>query len=339
MKTTAVQPTPDGLHGHHLSRAKAKKTVASISTADWFPSLVAIKGRSFPAAPICAVTAWAAAVVVLGKTVLKDDLPNAIDKFAITMAGTALFFLLVFRTNASYARWWEGRQRWGSVINRTRDLSRQACHYIDTPGIKESVTKWLVAFSYCMMHHLRFEHEFDELREVAMPVRLSDTQLEAIDAAAHMPLLCLDAIAQALKAAHRAGEIDAILLQTMDANLTSLEDSLGACERILKTPFPFSYLVHLRTFMFVWLLAAPFAALPVLGWAAIPATFFASYGLMGIEQIGVEIENPFGTDPSDLKLAALCKTIETNLAELLVRAADDHKAMADKDTHWKQFEI
>ena len=172
-----------------------------------------------------------------------------------------------------------------------------------------------------------------------MPVRPSDTQLEAIDAAAHMPLLCLDAIAQALKAAYRAGEIDAILLQTMDANLTSLEDSLGACERILKTPFPFSYLVHLRTFMFVWLLAAPFAALPVLGWAAIPATFFASYGLMGIEQIGVEIENPFGTDPSDLKLAALCKTIETNLAELLVRAADDHKAMADKDTHWKQFEI
>lgn len=314
-------------HHHRLSPAAAKAMVQSIGKHAWLPSLLAIHGRAFPVVPIGLVTAWAVGVTVLGKGVYSDKIPQALDKFAITMAGTALFFLLVFRSNASYSRWWEGRQRWGMVINRTRDLTRQACHYVEPPAVKERVAKWMVAFAYCMMKHLRFQHEVGELSGVADAVRLSEGELSAILDSAHMPLFCLDVVAQALKAAHRAGEIDSITLQTLDANLTSLEDSLGACERILKTPFPWSYLVHLRTFMFVWLMAAPFCALSALGWATIPVVFFAAYGLMGIEQIGCEIENPFGTDPSDLNLAGLCKTIETNLAELLLRSKDDHATM------------
>ena len=35
--------------------------------------------------------------------------------------------------------------------------------------------------------------------------------------------------------------------------------SIGACERILKTPFPFAYVVPLRSFMILWLYALPFA--------------------------------------------------------------------------------
>ena len=336
MAKIADNHTPH-VHHHRLSPSAAKALVQSIGKHSWLPSVLAWHGRAFPKAPILFITGWTVAVTVLGKGAFKDDFPQALDKFAITMAGTALFFLLVFRSNASYSRWWEGRQRWGMVINRTRDLTRQACHYTASPAIKERVAKWMVAFAYCMMHHLRFQHEVADLSTVTEEVRLTEGELAAIMGSAHMPLFCLDVVAQALKAAHRAGEIDTITLQTLDANLTSLEDSLGACERILKTPFPWSYLVHLRTFMFIWLMAAPFCALSVLGWATIPVVFFAAYGLMGIEQIGCEIENPFGTDPSDLNLAGLCKTIETNLAELLVRSTDDHAAMGT--LHWKQIKL
>eukprot|EP01052_Picozoa_sp_SAG31_P023814 SAG31_NODE_1987_length_6724_cov_18.235925_5_plen_74_part_00 len=56
----------------------------------------------------------------------------------------------------------------------------------------------------------------------------------------------------------------------MDANITDFEDELGACERILKTPFPFAYVVHLRTFMVLWLLALPYALVSTCGWATIP---------------------------------------------------------------------
>lgn len=37
----------------------------------------------------------------------------------------ALSLLLVFRTNASYARWVDARKLWGGVVNRSRDVTRQ----------------------------------------------------------------------------------------------------------------------------------------------------------------------------------------------------------------------
>ena len=37
----------------------------------------------------------------------------------------ALSLLLVFRTNASYARWVDARTLWGGVVNRSRDVVRQ----------------------------------------------------------------------------------------------------------------------------------------------------------------------------------------------------------------------
>jgi ion channel-forming bestrophin family protein len=42
-----------------------------------------------------------------------------------------------------------------------------------------------------------------------------------------------------------------------------------------------------------------------------------SFTLFGIEAIGVEIENPFGTDPNDLPLDAICNTIERNIEDLI----------------------
>ena len=54
----------------------------------------------------------------------------------------------------------------------------------------------------------------------------------------------------------------------------------------------FAYVVHLRTFMTLWLGALPFALLGSCGWLTIPTVGVVAYALLGIESIGVEIENP-----------------------------------------------
>ena len=46
------------------------------------------------------------------------------DPFNLT--SFALSLLLVFRTNTSYARWWDARVTWGAVLSGSRDLIRQA---------------------------------------------------------------------------------------------------------------------------------------------------------------------------------------------------------------------
>lgn len=34
-----------------------------------------------------------------------------------TLLGFVISFLLVFRTNTAYERWWEGRRLWGALVN------------------------------------------------------------------------------------------------------------------------------------------------------------------------------------------------------------------------------
>ena len=41
-----------------------------------------------------------------------------------SILGSAMGFLLVFRNNASYDRFWEGRKRWGGIVNDSRNLAR-----------------------------------------------------------------------------------------------------------------------------------------------------------------------------------------------------------------------
>lgn len=49
-----------------------------------------------------------------------------------TLSSPALGLLLVFRTNASYGRWWEARTKWGSIINHSVNIARMSSGaYVD----------------------------------------------------------------------------------------------------------------------------------------------------------------------------------------------------------------
>ncbi len=48
-----------------------------------------------------------------------------------TLLGSALGLLLVFRTNAAYQRFQEGRKLWEQVLNVSRDIARMTSLYED----------------------------------------------------------------------------------------------------------------------------------------------------------------------------------------------------------------
>ena len=50
-----------------------------------------------------------------------------------------------------------------------------------------------------------------------------------------------------------------------------------------------------------------------MGWYTIPGVFMVTFLLYGIEEIGVEIEGPFGDDEDDLPMQEYCATIQNNL--------------------------
>jgi putative membrane protein len=45
-----------------------------------------------------------------------------------------------------------------------------------------------------------------------------------------------------------------------------------------------------------------------------------SFTVFGVEEIGIEIENPFGYDANDLPLDTICSTMQRNIEDLITLA-------------------
>jgi predicted membrane chloride channel (bestrophin family) len=218
----------------------------------------------------------------------------------------ALSLLLVFRTNASYARWLDARRAWGSLVNRSRDLTRQGLTWLpdDDAPLRAMLCRWTVVFARALKCHLR---EGEDLG-ADLAGLLPPSELAALLAARHRPNFALQTLSQVVR---QAGVASAAALN-MDVNLTSFEDSMGTCERILREPIPLSYTRHTSRFMIIWLSMLPFSLWEPCRWAEVPVCTAVAFLLLGIEEIGVQIEEPF----SILPLEAICDTIQDNVAEL-----------------------
>lgn len=241
--------------------------------------------------------------------VLPADLPDLLlkTKEPFGLTSFALSLLLVFRTNASYERWDGARKMWGLVLNRSRDFTRQGLAWIpeDKPEMKEMLCRWVCAFSKCLMCHLR---KGDDLVKELENVGLKPHEIEAVLKSTHRPNYALQVLGQII----RSSQVPIPAAIQMEQNLTAFEDCLGGCERILRTPIPLFYTRHTSRFMMIWLTLLPFTLWDSCGWTSIPLCGTIAFLLLGIEEIGVSIEEPF----SILALEAISNTALTNVKEL-----------------------
>ena len=252
--------------------------------------------------------AWSAAVVAFHQRVHPVGTPSLLH----TLMGVALGMLLVFRTSSSYDRFWEGRKLWGGIVNETRNLVRTATvHLRSDPALLAKLTRWTAAYPWAAMHSLRGT---DGLGPQAHELPPGETK-DALDAQ-HTPLAIATVMTACLREARDRGLISDIVLTSMDLNIQQLVDYLGGCERIRKTPMPFAYAVHLRRALVLYCFTLPFAMVETFGWTTVIDVLVLAYTFFGIEEIGVEIEGPFGHDDNDLPLEDICETIHKNLYAL-----------------------
>lgn len=279
---------------------------------NWRRALIGIHGTRFGviAWRAFAVTLLAAVITALHFYVTPMSVPGATTIHSIL--SVALGLLLVFRTNQSYDRWWEGRKLWGAMVNTCRNLARSASvHLASRPDLLARVLALDAAFPEAAMHSLR--------GKPWEPRGLSEDDVQFIRGKQHYVTAVAQRLTAHLRAARDAGAISDYLLMMLEQDAHQLIDIIGACERIHKTPLPFAYVVHLRRSLVAYLATLPFAMLSSFGWATIPIVFAASYVLLGIEEIGVEIEDPFEGDLNDLPLEDITATIQRNVGEYAVR--------------------
>ena len=229
-----------------------------------------------------------------------------------TLIGVALGLLLVFRTNASYDRFWEGRRQWGGIVNDSRNIGRLATSLLkDDRELLDRLLLWTMAWSWSVKHRLRGKKSLGPLG-----TELPASEVLDVEQAQHIPLAVSRKMTEQIDMAQRRGIISDVQQSLIDGGVQRLIDALGACERIHNTPLPFAYMVHLRRALIVYLMTLPMALVADFGWATVPALLSIAYILLGVEEIGVEIEDPFGDDVNDLPLKTLCETITNNLQAL-----------------------
>lgn len=242
--------------------------------------------------------------------------------FGTVIPSIVLGLLLVFRTNTAYERFWEGRKCWGNMIVNVRNLARQIWIAVKERDLQDreakiTTLKMLVAFAVATKLHLRQEPLNTELKDLISPEKF--VRLEGMN---NPPLEVAFWIGDYLQQQQRRDRLNIYELTAMHQLLNNLVDALSGCERILKTPMPLAYAIHLKQLLLIYCLLLPFQMVHELGWLTGPIVALVSFTLFGIEEIGIEIENPFGHDTNDLPLDAICATMLRNIQDLITLAPE-----------------
>ncbi|WP_020535499.1 bestrophin family protein [Lewinella cohaerens] len=230
-----------------------------------------------------------------------------------SLLGVILSIFLVFRTNSAYDRWWEARKQWGALVNNTRNFAI----YVDSmyPEEEEDTRHWMAShvsnFCIALVDHLREGTELDKL------IFLPKEEREVYEKKDHIPNYISQQIFKKIAADHREGTINEGDYINIKIQHQSFLDILGACERIKKTPIPFSYAVYLKIFISAYALLLPFALVTSFHMMAVPLAMFLFFALLGVELLGEEIEDPFGLDCNDLPTGDIAHTIKKNVFEIL----------------------
>jgi ion channel-forming bestrophin family protein len=247
--------------------------------------------------------------------------PNvAVPVTPYEILGAALGAFLIFRTNAGYDRWWEGRKLWGGIINQSRNLAIQSlAHGPPDPEWRRRIVSWTAAFAHIARRSLRGERSLPEL----VPL-LGSEAARRLEVADHMPSAAALAIGKLLREAFETDGMGEMSLHRAEQERARLIDHVGGCERILKTPLPVAYSIEIRQFIFVFLVALPFGILQKADWLTPLVTALVAFPILALDEIGVELQNPFSTDRlNHLPLDDICTQLERNLLSLLDDAGAD----------------
>lgn len=226
-----------------------------------------------------------------------------------SIVGFVISLLLVFRTNTAYDRWWEGRKKWGALVNDTRNLAIKISSIIKEQEHRTFFTTAIPNFVFATKEHLRDGVVYSELE-------LTEQEAAHLSKKEHVPNAISQQMYLRTQQLKSEGKISQEEFLVLDKNMNALLDSLGACERIKNTPIPFSYSLFLKKFIFIYVTTIPLAFIPVFGYYSIIIAMFLFYVLVSMEILAEEIEDPFGMDDNDLPTHNLCVKIKANIIEI-----------------------
>lgn len=260
----------------------------------------------------------AVVVLVVGVEILNDHVDferRALSPTSIGLVVTALSIFLAFRVGEAYARWWEARGLWGSIINDSRTFARQVVSLVSDEAAHTRLVYRQLAWVNALRHALRRE---EDGRSVA-PF-LCEAEQQQLAGARNRATQLMQRQALDLTDLQAAGALDPIARLALEGTMSKLTDHQGGCEKIKTTAFPDR--VRYFSKLTAWLIAVGIPCVVLESGNEIDlidmfVTPFLMLSFLLTERLGSELKNPFENRVNDTPMTALCRTIEIDLRQQL----------------------
>lgn len=237
---------------------------------------------------------------------------TSVPAVGFTLFGVVISIFLSFRNHACYDRWWEGRKLWGSLVANTRHLSRDS-HFLPHQRREELLLQMLL-FVALLRDRLRHQPIYKEQFKYT---HIDFDYLDWLDKQVNSPQLVLERMQKSLIDSVQSKEISDIIYLSIQKHLIEMGNIQAGCDRISSTPLPLPYsvLLHRAIFCFCWML--PFGLESIMGIWTPFLVGFLSYLLLGFDELGKQLEDPFGRCDHDLALDTIVRMIERETLMLL----------------------
>ena len=269
---------------------------------------------------ILLLTLWSSLVSYL-YLVLK--LPINITYLPLGTIGIAAAFMVGFRNNASYDRYWEARKIWGEVVNNSRKWGTQILGFVTPnkqneledsriPQLRQELIYRQIAWAHALGYHLRRLPRWESLAPY-----LNAKELAWLMDRRNKPTQILRVQAERLRDLAEEGLYDTFRHCALAETVGTFYELQGKCERIKDTPFPRQYAESSRILVWIFVLLMPFGFVEDFGWLTIPFGVLAGEAFAAMEAVGELTEHPFDFLDTDVPMLALGRTIEIDLREML----------------------
>jgi ion channel-forming bestrophin family protein len=245
----------------------------------------------------------------------------ALPHIPLALFGSAIGVILGFRNQSAYARWWEARILWGSVVNNSRSWARQVLTSMlpsksgEEAELKETQHRMVylqIAYVHALRQHLRKLEPWADLAPF-----LDERQLNSLRNEKNVPLAIQEMMGDLLRECLMRGWTDRMQWRAMDESLNDLADAQGGAERIKNTPMPKQYDYFPQLFVQIYCILLPLALVANMGWFTPLGSTLVGFIFLALDKIGRDLEDPFENTIYDVPLTSITTTIEVNLRQLL----------------------
>ncbi|BAT97934.1 hypothetical protein LR48_Vigan11g032900 [Vigna angularis] len=282
--------------------------------------------------PVLFFTGFAAAIASYNQALIHHILPDFLpllhsSSLPYQLTAPALALLLVFRTEASYARFVDGKKAWTNVIAGTHDFARQAAAFLDDVdnadfSVKHALLQYIIAFPIALKCHVLYGS--DIRRDLQHLLEVDD--LAVVMNSKHQPRCIIEFISQSI----RLLKLEESRRNVLESKISCFHEGIGICEQLMGIPIPLSYTRLTSRFLVLWHLTLPIILWDDCHWIVVPATFISAASLFCIEEVGVLIEEPFPM----LALDELCQKAQNDIQEAIATGNLIHaRFVAKKNSH------